>query len=1165
MSSWLNVSVDLSHAEQQFPLRKMIKHVLTSSGNKVERDQIMNEPENASLDHPLARFPSDLRLGDSAVDIKDPAKAVRREYRDCSQWKRLQSRRVSVFAERDRGTVFVIHVGSSVDFDWTWEGAVAFRPKSIEDFGMLSDFALENAVHNDQIVWSGEILEVDERNGCLFVSVSNPECIPTKGSFFVRPFEFLAVLDSVYNDPNFESEQQRLPARLAAAQGEIHPKLGQPSNAGVSEGNEIWNYSWSVLWGPPGTGKTYNTGQQVASVVGTDPDERILVVSTTNKATDAVARSIGKAATEFAVAQFDNGELLRIGRGASYRSFANDDLLPMLQGTECDTLVQVDELTEQIRLSDNFEEKALLRKQIAELKAGGADRGTKNFLDADVRCVVSTAFKAMSMLRNGVVKSLLEEGHAPFTTIIIDEAGLISRVAVAALSLLAAKRVVLVGDSKQLAPISRISRVLPYRQKTWLASSGLSHLDELEQLPAAVHLLSQQRRMHPVVCRVVSDYQYGGLLKTAQERTAQPSELPDLIADFSRTIWYVMDADAKNLANIRAERGPGNKSWIRKGTLKVLRKLLATESIRNCNGLFVSPYKAQAQMVADQFGKWKLPNWEASTVHSQQGSEADIVVFDTVNAGSYNWPFDEWKRLVNVALSRSREAVIVLASRSEMDEPYLKPLAQVLKQGVIEKLRDEYQWREVDGALEIGLELVSEPKTSYHTKSQKLNSLGQQFDERSKMRPVLSKEQQRLSNLDLDGRPRLIRGVAGSGKSGVLCNWLAKTVQRLNQDSVKPDLNKRVWAIYANRSLHKLLRQSVELAWEQLQSEDLFETQTFPWENVSLLHIKDVLAGILPEASMSMERFEFDYDRAAEEFLNRTDAKQLLPQCTALFVDEAQDMGPSTLRLLLSLVEQSDPEDLNSRSAHIFYDNAQNIYGRRTPIWSEFGLDMRGRSSIMRESYRSTKPITEFAVNVLNQLSDGDQRDDQKDLARLGLIEQTTRNGDRWLSVRYNQVHGPNPIFHAFENRDDEIEKIGKHIHYLTQEEAVRPTDICIVYNGGKLAHDLQTKLTPELAKIGIELSLQKNRAFEQNSNTLVMTTAHSYKGYESEVIIVPGVDQFVTGQGDILANNLYVAMTRARSLLAIYGTRINSSPTQEIFATIEKCLGQLDAVPEVD
>ena len=51
-----------------------------------------------------------------------------------------------------------------------------------------------------------------------------------------------------------------------------------------------------------------------------------------------------------------------------------------------------------------------------------------------------------------------------------------------------------------------------------------------------------------------------------------------------------------------------------------------------------------------------------------------MVVFDTVNAGSCGWPHDEWKRLVNVGLSRAREFVLLLASRAEMNEPYLRPL-----------------------------------------------------------------------------------------------------------------------------------------------------------------------------------------------------------------------------------------------------------------------------------------------------------------------------------------------------------------------------------------------------------------------------------------------------------------------------------------------------------
>ncbi len=1118
----------------------------------------MSEFEANSNRGELAGYDVDLALPPSKIAIDDAARAVRQEYHDCSQWKRLHCHRVSLFSERERGTVFVVQAGSSIDFDWTWEGAVAFKPRSIDDFGMLSDFALENTIHNDEIVWSGEILEVDEQTGCLFLSVENPESMPTTGSFFVRPFEFLSVLDAVYNDSSFESEQTLLPARLEAAKGGVHPAITPSLDKGLSELNPWWRHSWNILWGPPGTGKTYTTGRQVAAIVRDDPDERILIVSTTNKATDAVAKSIGSAAKELVPDSLDDGQLLRVGKGASFRQFKIDGLVTMLRGTESDVLAKIDKLSSQLQLFDNMEERALARKQITELKTGGTDRSSKNFLDPNVRVVVSTAFKAMSMLRNGMVKSLFENGQAPFTTIVIDEAGLISRVAVAALSLLAAKRVVLVGDSKQLAPISRISRVLPNRQKTWLASSGLSHLDGLEQLPKAVHLLSEQRRMHPDVCKVVSDFQYDGVLTTAKERVEEESTLPSSIADFGRAIWYVLDEDAKDLASIRAERGSGNKSWIRKATLNVLQKLLSTKKLRSCDGLFISPYKAQAQMVSKQFGKWNLSSWEASTVHSQQGSEADIVIFDTVNAGSYNWPYEEWKRLVNVALSRAREAVIVLASRSEMDEPYLKPLISVLKQGFVEKTSDGYHWRDLAGGSVVDFEKVNELKSPYRSKHKNPNSLGKQFDDRRQLKPVHSKEQQRLSNLELDGKPRLVRGVAGSGKSFVLCDWLAKIVQR-----IKPDSNKKVWAVYANRSLHKLLRQSVESAWERINEDDLFEKQVFPWENVSLLHIKDVLAGILPEASMSIDRFDFDYDRAAEEFLNRHDVDQLLPRCAALFIDEAQDMGPSTLRLLLSLVEQGDPNDENSRSAHIFYDNAQNIYGRKTPTWSEFGLNMRGRSTIMRESFRSTKPVTELAVNVLMRLSEDENRKDQKELMSLGLVESTTRKNQQWLNVRYNQIHGPSPIFQTFDNRNEEIVRIAKHIRHLTQEEAVRPNDICIIYNGKRLAEDLQTQLAPALSKIGIELSLQASRPFERKTNTLVMTTSHSYKGYESEVVLIPGVDQFVTGERVILANNIYVAMTRARSLLAIYGTRNSSPATLQIFDTLNRCIELLNSNAE--
>src|SRR5262249_45209485 len=163
------------------------------------------------------------------------------------------------------------------------------------------------------------------------------------------------------------------------------------------------------------------------------------------------------------------------------------------------------------------------------LRRSMKDASFNAFVGADAKAVVATAFKAMTLLNDPEIRGVIESGCTPFTTIFIDEAGLISRAAVAALSLLPTPSVGLVGHSKQLAPISRISRILPTSQATWLASSGLSHLQSLNQTHHAVCLLRQQHRMHPQVSTVVSHYQYDGKLEDAPEVVNRTFPQPPLL------------------------------------------------------------------------------------------------------------------------------------------------------------------------------------------------------------------------------------------------------------------------------------------------------------------------------------------------------------------------------------------------------------------------------------------------------------------------------------------------------------------------------------------------------------------------------------------------------------------------------------------------------------
>jgi len=75
--------------------------------------------------------------------------------------------------------------------------------------------------------------------------------------------------------------------------------------------------------------------------------------------------------------------------------------------------------------------------------------------------------------------------------------------------------------------------------------------------------------------------------------------------------------------------------------------------------------------------------------------------------------------------------------------------------------------------------------------------------------------------------------------------------------------------------------------------------------------------------------------------------------------------------------------------------------------------------------------------------------------------------------------------------------------------------------NGGNIKYRLQKQVAPALIDLGVELSVQANKPFERSHNILLATTSHSYKGYDSEVVIVPAADQYTAKERGALANNL--------------------------------------------
>ncbi|MDQ7007139.1 MAG: AAA domain-containing protein, partial [Acidobacteriota bacterium] len=92
--------------------------------------------------------------------------------------------------------------------------------------------------------------------------------------------------------------------------------------------------------------------------------------------------------------------------------------------------------------------------------------------------------------------------------------------------------------------------------------------------------------------------------------------------------------------------------------------------------MVATPYRAQAKLLREVVEPIDEDKIIAGTVHRMQGGEADLVFFDPVVPDS---PFVQTMsvapRLINVALSRARQQLVVLGAPTEIGKnPFLAPL-----------------------------------------------------------------------------------------------------------------------------------------------------------------------------------------------------------------------------------------------------------------------------------------------------------------------------------------------------------------------------------------------------------------------------------------------------------------------------------------------------------
>ena len=237
----------------------------------------------------------------------------------------------------------------------------------------------------------------------------------------------------------------------------------------------------------------------------------------------------------------------------------------------------------------------------------------------------------------------------------------------------------------------------------------------------------------------------------------------------------------------------------------------------------------------------------------------------------------------------------------------------------------------------------------------------------------------------------------------------------------------------------------------------------------------------------------------------------------SIIIDEGQDFSDNAYRLIRALAGEEHPNDI-----FIVGDSHQRIY-RNHPTLSKCGINVRGRSSILKINYRTTEEIRKHAFALLNGIS-FDDLDEDFDL------------GDKCQSL----THGEKPVVENFNNANDEFDFIFDEVKKL-KENGVALTDICVVARTKKLVDDYIALFT----RVGIRsYAIKRNKVDDRSFDGLRVTTMHRVKGLEFKYVFIAAVNNRIiplpsainktdaVSEAESITSEkclLYVAMTRAQ------------------------------------
>ena len=255
-----------------------------------------------------------------------------------------------------------------------------------------------------------------------------------------------------------------------------------------------------------------------------------------------------------------------------------------------------------------------------------------------------------------------------FDWVIIDEAAR-ATVPEVLIPIVQGKKVVLVGDHKQLPPV--IDKVLYEKSEQDIKISDLQRT-LFEELIEGVNesckgVLSEQYRMHPSIGNLISEVFYEGILKsspTTEKRNHGIERWKD------KGVVWISTANCQNRYEqlIEVPHQTYQNSLECEQIISVLKELnnIYREKSLTVEIGVITGYQAQRNLLKKKIESQKTNDFsniilDINTVDAFQGRETDIIIYSVVRSNKEKQiGFLADERRLNVALSRARDLLIIV-------------------------------------------------------------------------------------------------------------------------------------------------------------------------------------------------------------------------------------------------------------------------------------------------------------------------------------------------------------------------------------------------------------------------------------------------------------------------------------------------------------------------